>query len=69
MEELLQKLQVIGLSADQAKAALNTIKDYIVEKFPMVGGMVDNLFGAEGGDKPAGDEDSITGKLGGMFGK
>lgn len=45
MEELLQKLQSIhGLSADQAQGVLGTITGYIKEKFPMVGGAVDNLF-------------------------
>lgn len=67
MEELLQRLQGIGLSAEQAKSALHTIKDYIVEKFPMVGGMVDNLFGAEGGNKDKGDDD-ISGKVSGTLG-
>ncbi|MEO5647007.1 MAG: hypothetical protein ABIQ56_01525 [Chitinophagaceae bacterium] len=59
MEELLQRLQGIGLSADQSKAALNTIKEFIVEKFPMVGGMVDNLFGSEGESNGKGEEDSL----------
>lgn len=68
MEELLQRLQGIGLSAEQAKAALHTIKDYIVEKFPMVGGMVDNLFGADG-EKESGSDGSAQGKISGMFGK
>lgn len=45
MEELLQKLQNIhGLSPEQAHGILNTITSYIKEKFPMVGGAIDNLF-------------------------
>ncbi|MEO9020839.1 MAG: hypothetical protein ABI237_09020 [Ginsengibacter sp.] len=45
MEELIQKLQSLhGLSAEQAHGILNTITGYIKEKFPMVGGAVDNLF-------------------------
>lgn len=45
MEELLQKLQSIhGLSAEQSSGVLNTITGYIKEKFPMVGGAIDNLF-------------------------
>ncbi|MEO5908647.1 MAG: hypothetical protein ABIR50_02840 [Ginsengibacter sp.] len=45
MEELIQKLQNIhGLSAEQSHGILNTITGYIKEKFPMVGGAIDNLF-------------------------
>jgi lipase chaperone LimK len=45
MEELLKKIQENhGLSSEQSIGVLNTIKDYIKEKFPMVESMVDNLF-------------------------
>jgi hypothetical protein len=45
MEELIQKLQSVhGLSVEQSKGILNTIAGYIKEKFPMVGGAIDNLF-------------------------
>lgn len=45
MEELIQKLQNIhGLSAEQSHGILNTIAGYLKEKFPMVGGAIDNLF-------------------------
>ena len=45
MEELIQKLQDIhGLSAEQSHGILNTIAGYLKEKFPMVGGAIDNLF-------------------------
>lgn len=52
MEELIQKLQNIhGLSAEQSQGILTTISSYIKEKFPMVGGAVDNLF--QSGTTPA----------------
>ena len=45
MEELIQKLQnVHGLSAEQSQGILNTITGYVKEKFPMLGGAIDNLF-------------------------
>jgi hypothetical protein len=45
MEELIQRLQnVHGLTAEQSHGILNTIASYIKEKFPMVGGAIDNLF-------------------------
>ena len=46
MEELIEKLKAdAGLSDDQAKKAIETIKNYVVEKFPMLEGAVGNLFG------------------------
>ncbi len=45
MEELIQRLQNLhGLSPEQSHGILNTITNYVKEKFPMVGGAVDNLF-------------------------
>jgi len=45
MEELIQRLQnTHGLTKEQSYAILNTITNYVKEKFPMVGGAVDNLF-------------------------
>lgn len=53
MEELIQKLQSIhGLSAEQSQSILNTITGYVKEKFPMVGGAIDNLF--QSGTTPSG---------------
>jgi len=48
-------MQNAGISQDQAVKALETIKDFVKEKFPMLGGAVDNLFGAS--DSP--DEDGL----------
>ena len=45
MQELIKKLQdTHGLSNEQSHSILNTVKDYIKQKFPMIGGAVDNLF-------------------------
>ena len=45
MQELIKKLQDNhGLTTEQSYGILNTIKEFIKEKFPMVGGAVDNLF-------------------------
>lgn len=47
MQELIDKLKTeAGLTDEQAKKALETIKSYVVEKFPMLESAVDNLFGA-----------------------
>ncbi|MEO8819433.1 MAG: hypothetical protein ABI267_03925 [Ginsengibacter sp.] len=53
MEELIQKLQSAhGLSAEESHKILGTIANYLKEKFPMVGGAIDNLF--QSGTTPTG---------------
>ncbi len=45
MEELITQLkEKAGLSDDQAAKAIETIKDFVKEKFPMMAGAVDQLF-------------------------
>ena len=45
MNELITRLsENAGINTDQAHKALETIKDYVKEKFPMMAGAVDNLF-------------------------
>jgi len=78
MDELIQKLQKDhGLTAQQSYGVLNTIKDFIVEKFPMMGGAIDNFFPAESdqentdtdkaqaaaGDTPTGDTGTTEGPI------
>jgi len=71
MEDLIKKLQEKhSLTAEQARGILSTITDFIKEKFPMVGGMVDNLFPPNDDDETsAGDTGSTEGpaKKGGSF--
>jgi hypothetical protein len=46
MEELIDKLKSeVGLTDDQAKKAIETIKNFVVDKFPMLEGAIGNLFG------------------------
>jgi len=50
MEELVNKISnSAGITAEQSMKALEAVKDYVKEKFPMMAGAVDKLF--EGGDK------------------
>jgi hypothetical protein len=47
MQELITRLtEKAGISAEQASKSLETIKDFVKEKFPMLGGAVDNMFAA-----------------------
>ncbi len=46
MQELIDKLKAeAGLTDEQAKKAIATIKGFVVEKFPMLEGAVSNVFG------------------------
>jgi hypothetical protein len=45
MQELIERLKAIGLTDEQAKKAIETIKDFVVEKFPMLEGAVSSMFG------------------------
>ena len=48
MKELIEKLKTeAGLTEEQAKKAVDTIKNYVVEKFPMLEGAVNNVFGGD----------------------
>ena len=50
MEELVNKIMInAGITAEQSMKALESVKDYVKEKFPMMAGAVDKLF--EGGNK------------------
>ncbi|MGF2412716.1 hypothetical protein [Ferruginibacter sp.] len=45
MQELINRLtEKAGISAEQATKSIETIKDFVKEKFPMLGGAVDNMF-------------------------
>jgi len=44
MQELLDRLtQQTGISPEQAEKVLETVKEFVKEKFPMMAGAVDNL--------------------------
>jgi hypothetical protein len=48
MQELINRLtEKAGISADQAGKAIETMKDFVKEKFPMMAGAVDNLFASQ----------------------
>lgn len=43
--ELVEKLKSqAGLSDEQANKVIETIKDFVVDKYPMLSGAVNNLF-------------------------
>lgn len=44
MNELLERLVQTGLTQAQAQKAIETIANFVKEKFPMLGGAVDQVF-------------------------
>ena len=47
-KELIDRLvKEAGLTEEQARKAIESIKNYVVEKFPMLEGAVNNVFGKE----------------------
>jgi hypothetical protein len=46
--ELIDKLKSqAGLSDEQAQKVLETIKNFVVDKYPMLSGAVNNMFGGK----------------------
>jgi hypothetical protein len=44
--ELVEQLKSkVGLNDDQANKVIETIKDFVVDKYPMLAGAVNNIFG------------------------
>lgn len=45
MQELIDQLtKNVGITPDQAQKAIETIANFVKEKFPMLGGAVDQIF-------------------------
>jgi hypothetical protein len=66
MNELIERLtKQANLTPEQAEKAISSIAEFVKEKFPMLGGAVDQIFNSDkGGD---GDKNSGSG-LGGFGG-
>jgi hypothetical protein len=66
MQELISRItNQVGISEEQSKKVLNVISDFIKEKYPAVGGMMDNLLSQQG-SKSNEDEESSDLNLGGF---
>jgi hypothetical protein len=44
MQDLIQRLMAQGLTEEQAYKAVDVIKDFTKEKFPLFSGAIDKLF-------------------------
>ena len=48
VSELVEKLKSdAGLSDEQANKVIDTIKNFVVDKYPMLSGAVNNMFGGK----------------------
>jgi hypothetical protein len=54
MEDLIERLKAQGLTEEQAYKAIEIIKDFTKEKFPLFAGAIDKLFDKYG---PKAEED------------
>ena len=67
MEELIDRLkEKAGITAEQAQSVLETVKEYVKEKFPMLEGAVESLF-AQGKEKGEDFLDEMKDRVGGFF--
>jgi|GEM_PF-168434 hypothetical protein len=67
MQELIDRLKKeANLTAEQAQRVIETVKDYIKEKYPMLEGAVENVFKEA---KASGEDllDGLKGKVEGFF--
>lgn len=52
MQDLIEKLKLsVGITDEQAIKAIEVIKDYTKQKFPMFAGAIDNAFKDDKSDK------------------
>jgi hypothetical protein len=69
MQELITRLtEKAGISAEQATKTIDTIKEFVKEKFPMLGGAVDNMFAgsadtANATEAPKAEEHTMLDKI------
>jgi len=68
MQELIKKItDSAGISEEQATKAIESVKDFVKEKFPMLEGAVENLFSqkSEAAEDPAdgAKEESVLDKI------
>ena len=48
MKEIIDQLtEKVGLTPEQAQKAIETIAEYVKDKFPMLGGAVDQIFSSK----------------------
>ena len=69
MQELIERLtKQAGISPDQAQKAVEAIAGFVKEKFPMLGGAVDQMFKSDGDNNSGTSGGGGFGGFGGLGG-
>lgn len=67
MNELIERLtKHANLSPEQAEKAVASIAEFVKEKFPMLGGAVDQIFTSDKSEDSSKDGGSGLGRFGGL---
>jgi hypothetical protein len=67
MQELISRIsEKAGINNEQATIAVETIKDFVKEKFPMMAGAVDNLFASSAPSLTSSNNDDLGEKATGL---
>lgn len=70
MDDLIKKVSdTVGITTAQAKQAVETVMDYVQEKFPDVGGKVKDFVSDLDKDGDGLDVKDVTSAVTGLFGK
>ena len=68
MQELIDHLvEKVGLTPEQANSSIEAVKNFVKQKFPMLEGAVDNMFGSKANSSNAGNEKDDSEKAGEAF--
>lgn len=68
MQELIDHLkEKAGLTAEQADKAIEAVKDFVKQKFPMLEGAIENMLGKKEGEQSSSGSSDILHKAEDMF--
>ena len=64
-----QIVEKTGIPADKAQQVMGVVANFVKEKYPMVGGQIDNILGTGGGQSDASANSGASGFMGDIGGK
>lgn len=70
VQELINQIvEKTGIPADKAQQALGVVANFVKQKYPMVGGQIDNILGTSGGQTGGDQGNTSSGFMGDIGGK
>ena len=70
MDDLIQKVaDKVGITTEQAKSAVDTVMEFVKDKFPDIGGKMQGLVSGIDKDGDGLDMGDVKDAVGGIFGK